>query len=115
MAENNSLATEQEAREVAEAAREEEWEKRSFARRLFEGNFDPGLLHPLPELDPDEQERARAWLEELEAFALEHIDGDRFDREGHVPQEVLDGLADLGAFGIKIPTEYGGLGFHQLT
>ncbi|MGD2067078.1 MAG: acyl-CoA dehydrogenase family protein [Gemmatimonadota bacterium] len=115
MAKYDTLANEQESRQVAEAAREEEWEKRSFARRLFEGHFDPALLYPLPEASPDERRRAEAWLEKLEAFSLEHIDGDRFDREGHVPQSVIDGLAELGAFGIKIPQEYGGLGFHQVT
>jgi alkylation response protein AidB-like acyl-CoA dehydrogenase len=116
MAESDSkLATEHEAREVAEAAREDEWEKRSFARALFEGRFRVGLVYPLPEPDPDEQKRAADFLSRLEAFARDHIDGDAIDREGWVPQEVLDGLAKLGAFGIKIPQEYGGLGFSQTT
>jgi hypothetical protein len=113
--ERRDLATEQESRDVAEAAREQSWEKRSFSRRLFDGRFALDLIHPLEEPDPAEEERARAWLEELEAWARDHIDGDAIDREGHVPQEVLDGLAELGAFGIKIPREYGGLGFGQLT
>ncbi len=109
------LASEIESREVAEAAREEEWEKRSFSKRLFNGRLALDLLHPHPEPDPEEQERARPFLERLHAFALEHIDGDRFDREGHVPDEVLEGLAELGAFGIKIPRKYGGMGFSQTT
>ena len=33
------LATEQEAREVAEAAREKEWQAPSFVRELFEGRL----------------------------------------------------------------------------
>ncbi len=50
MAEPNSrLASEQEARDVAEDAREQEWEKRSFARALFAGTLDLGLLWPPPE------------------------------------------------------------------
>ncbi len=107
--------TELESREVAEAAREKEWEKESFSKSLFDGRFRLELLHPHPEPDPEEQERAREFLERLEAFAKEHIDGERFDREGWVPDEALDGLRELGAFGIKIPQEYGGLGFSQLT
>ncbi|MDH5588507.1 MAG: acyl-CoA dehydrogenase family protein, partial [Gemmatimonadota bacterium] len=55
------------------------------------------------------------FLEKLEVFARENIDGDAIDREGHVPQEVLDGLAKLGAFGIKIPRKYGGLELSQLS
>lgn len=115
MTEQNKPASELEAREVAEGAREQDWEKKSFARALFEGRFDLDLVHPHPEPDPDEQARAAEFLERLEAFARDHIDGDTIDRDGWVPQEVLDGLAELGAFGIKISQEYGGLGFSQLT
>jgi alkylation response protein AidB-like acyl-CoA dehydrogenase len=115
MAEETKLATEREAREVAEHAREQEWEKRSFARSLFEGRLDLGLVDPFPTPDPDEQARAAPFLAKLETFARDHIDGDRIDREGWVPQEVLDGLAELGAFGIKTPAEYGGLGLSQLS
>ena len=112
MAEPDSrLASEQEARDVAEDAREQEWEKRSFARALFSGTFDLGLLWPPPEPDPAEHERAREWLARVEAFSRAHIDGDAIDRESWVPEEVLKGLAELGAYGIKIPQEYGGLGF----
>ncbi len=115
MASDRELATELEAREVAEQAREQDWEKRSFARALFEGRLDLGLVHPHPRPDPEEQKRAAEFLEKLEAFARDHIDGDAIDREGWVPQEVLDGLAELGAFGIKTPVEYGGLGLSQLS
>jgi hypothetical protein len=111
----NRLASEVEAREVAEVAREEEWAQHSFGGALFDGTLPIGLIDPLPDLDPDEQARAADFLKRLEAFALEHIDGDRFDREGWVPDEVLQGLAELGAFGIKTPLEYGGLGLSQLS
>lgn len=115
MADDKKLATELESREVAEQAREQDWEKHSFARMLFEGNLDLSLIQAIPDPDPDERERAAAFLAKLETFAREHIDGDRHDREGHVPQEVLDGLAELGAFGIKTPEQYGGLGLSQVS
>lgn len=115
MAQNKQLASELESREVAEQAREKDWEKQSFARALFEGRFDLDLVYPQPEPDPEEQQKAAVFLEKLHAFARDHIDGDTIDREGHVPQSVLDGLAELGAFGIKTPEEYGGLGLSQLS
>ena len=115
MADDKKLATELEAREVAEQAREQEWEQRSFARSLFEGRLDLGLVHPHPRSDPEEQERAAPFLAAIEDFARDNIDGDQIDRDGWVPQEVLDGLADLGAFGIKIPRKYGGLELSQLS
>lgn len=115
MPNDKQLATELEAREVAEHAREQKWEKRSFARALFEGRLDIGLVHPHPRPDPHEQARAAEFLDKLEVFAHDHIDGDAIDREGWVPQSVLDGLAEIGAFGIKTPVEYGGLGLSQLS
>ena len=113
MAENKKLATEFEAREVAEQAREQDWAKRSFMRAIFDGRLNVDLIHPLPEPHPDEVRRADELLKSLEVFAREHIDGDQVDRDGWVPEEVLQGLAALGAFGIKIPVKYGGLGLSQ--
>jgi alkylation response protein AidB-like acyl-CoA dehydrogenase len=107
------LATEQEAREVAEAAREKEWEAPSFVRELFEGSFRLDLVHPFPQVDPADVERARPFMERLERFLAERVDSDRIDREGKIPADVIQGLRDLGAFGIKIPQEYGGLGLSQ--
>ncbi|HYK83290.1 MAG TPA: acyl-CoA dehydrogenase family protein [Gemmatimonadales bacterium] len=104
-----------EAREVAEAAREQEWAAPSFVRDLFLGKLRMDLIHPYPEQDPREVERARPFLERLERFLRERVDSDRIDREGEVPDDVIAGLRDLGAFGIKIPQEYGGLGLSQLS
>jgi alkylation response protein AidB-like acyl-CoA dehydrogenase len=107
------LATEQEAREVAEAAREKDWQAPSFVRELFEGSFRLDLVHPYPAMDPADLERARPFMERLERFLAERVDSDRIDREGKIPPDVIQGLRDIGAFGIKIPQEYGGLGLTQ--
>lgn len=115
MAEEKKLSSELESREVAEQAREQQWEKSSFAKALFEGKLDLDLVYPAPTPDPDEQERAAEFLEKIEAFARDHIDGDKHDTEGWVPQEVLDGLAELGAFGVKTPRKYGGLELSQVS
>src|SRR6266849_2448965 len=104
-----------EAREVAEAAREQEWAAPSFVRDLFLGNLRMDLIHPYPEQDPDEVARAKPFLDKLERFLREAVDSDRIDREGEIPETVIEGLRQLGAFGIKIPREYGGLGLSQLS
>src|SRR5881409_3759495 len=104
-----------EAREVAEAAREQEWAAPSFVRDLFLGKLRMDLIHPYPEQDPDEVARAKPFLDKLERFLREDVDSDRIDREGEIPETVIDGLRQLGAFGIKIPREYGGLGLSQLS
>src|SRR6266496_2795441 len=104
-----------EAREVAEAAREQEWAAPSFVRELFLGNLRMDLIHPYPEQDPDEVARAKPFLDKLARFLREDVDSDRIDREGEIPDDVIQGLRDVGAFGIKIPREYGGLGLSQLS
>ena len=108
-----ALATAQEAREVAEAAREKDWQAPSFVRELFEGSFRLDLVHPFPSMDPADVERARPFMERLERFLAERVDSDLIDREGKIPADVIQGLRDIGAFGIKIPQEYGGLGLSQ--
>src|SRR5437016_6841168 len=104
-----------EARDIAEAAREQEWAAPSFVRELFLGKLRMDLIHPYPEQDPTEIARAKPFLDNLERFLREQVDSDRIDREGEIPEEVIAGLRDLGAFGIKIPREYGGLGLSQLS
>ena len=109
------LATEQEAREVAEAAREKEWERPSFVRQLFEGRLQLDLIHPYPVQPAAEIAKAKPFMDRLERFLAERVDSDKIDRDGKIPPEVIQGLRELGAFGIKIPEEYGGLGLSQTS
>jgi alkylation response protein AidB-like acyl-CoA dehydrogenase len=105
----SGLASEKEARDVAEAARESEWSGPSFVRELFLGRFRLDLIHPHPVEDPNEAVRAQPFLDRLAEF-LKRVDSDMIDRTGEIPEEYVQELRDMGAFGIKIPTEYGGLG-----
>ncbi len=101
--------TEREARAVAEAARETEWTRPSFAKELYLGRFDLSLIHPHPVSKPDDAERGEAFLARLRELC-ETMDGSRIERESLVPDEYIKGFTELGAFGMKIPPEYGGLG-----
>ena len=105
-------ATEQEARAVAEAARETEWMSPSFLKGLFGGNLRLDLIHPYPSADPDEAAGARPFMRRLEAL-LQRVDGDQIEREQGIPDDIVEELKAMGAFGIKIPQEYGGLGLSQ--
>jgi alkylation response protein AidB-like acyl-CoA dehydrogenase len=103
---------EAESRKVAEDARETEWRAPSFLKEIFLGNLRLDLVSPFPE-PPLDRPEFRAFMAGLERLLVEEVDSDRIDREGKVPARVIQRLAELGAFGIKIPKEYGGLGFSQ--
>ena len=95
-------ASEREARDVAEAARETEWAHPSFVRELFLGRFRLDLIHPHPRPDSSELARAQPFLDKLRDV-LERLDSDAIDRTGDIPESVVQELRDIGAFGIKIP------------
>ena len=102
--------SEQESRKIAEESREKEWAGRTFLRELFLGNFLLDHIHPFP-ATAEERPEFRTFYDELRRFLREKVDPVAIDETGEYPSEVVDGLRRLGAFGIKIPKEYGGLGF----
>lgn len=102
-------ASAEDARAIAEAARETEWGRPSFAKGLYLGSFDLGLIHPWPAARAEDVERGEAFMERLTEFCRT-MSGRVIERDAKIPDEYLRGLADLGVFGMKIPLEYGGLG-----
>jgi alkylation response protein AidB-like acyl-CoA dehydrogenase len=106
--------SERQAREVAEAAREREWKLPSFGKELFLGNFRLDLIAPQPRLDAAAIERGEAFLARLRAFLEAEVDPLEIEREAKIPERVLDGLKELGALGMKVPEQYGGLGLSQV-
>ena len=101
--------------EFAEEQREAEWKYPSFALQLFHGQFDAKLIHPFPVQSQEDKEKGDIFLQELEKFLKENLDPDEVDKTGIIPDNVMKGLADLGAFAMKIPKEYGGLGLNQVN
>ncbi|MGC0414666.1 acyl-CoA dehydrogenase family protein [Embleya sp. AB8] len=106
--------SEREARKVAEEARERDWDKPSFAKELFLGRFRLDLVHPHPEADAEEVRRGEDFLAILREFLATRVDPAVIERDARIPDEVIKGLAEIGALGMKIDTEYGGLGLSQL-
>jgi alkylation response protein AidB-like acyl-CoA dehydrogenase len=106
--------TERQAREVAEQARETQWDRPSFGKELFLGRFRLDLVHPHPTGDPASVERGEAFLTLLREFCETQIDSAEIERDAQIPDEVVRGLRELGAFGMKIGTEYGGVGLSQV-
>lgn len=106
-------ASELESRQVAEASRQAAWEQPSFIREMFLGNFRLDLIHPFP-LAREARPEFREFYERMQRFLKDEVDSAEIDRTGEYPEEVLDGLRALGAFGMKIPAQYGGLGLSNV-
>src|SRR2546426_2652918 len=102
-----------EALELAEAARDPLEERGSFASNLFVGRYDFDRIYPYPAQSGEDRAAGEDFLQKLENYLREHVDPDEIDRTGEIPPENFKGLAEIGAFGIKVPKKYGGLGLSQ--
>src|SRR6266699_7014023 len=105
---------EREARQVAEEARESGWQKPSFGKQLYLGDFRLDLIHPHPRPDEAAVRRGEEFCARMREFCETQVDGALIERDARIPDEVVKGLAGLGAFGMKIAPEYGGLGLTNL-
>src|SRR6266699_1758607 len=103
------------ALELAESSRDPLDDRGSFASNLFVGRYDFGRIYPWPEQSAEDLAAGEGFLRKLEDYLRDHVDADEIDRTGEIPQENFDGLAAIGAFGIKVPPEYGGLGLSQVN
>src|SRR5256885_8864220 len=103
------------ALELAEASRDPLDERGSFASNLFIGRFDFHRIFPWPEQSAEDREAGKEFLANLEKYLKENVDADEVDRTGEIPQKNIDDLFAMGAFGVKIPKQYDGLGLSQVN
>src|SRR6266699_1079727 len=102
-----------EALDLAEASRDPLDDRGSFASNLFIGRYDFDRIYPYPAQTEEDRAAGAEFLEKIETYLRDHVDPDEIDRTGEIPPENFKGLAEIGAFGIKVPKKYGGLGLSQ--
>lgn len=95
---------------VAEASRDTQAYS-GFISGLFEGVVRRELFarYSIPPVS----DRARTFLDALRRLLIEKVDPERIDRDGAIGDDTITALARIGAFGLKIPVAYGGLGLSQ--
>src|SRR2546428_10349248 len=103
------------ALELAEASRDPLDDRGSFASNLFIGRYDFDRIYPYPAQSAEDRAAGEDFLQKLESYLRDHVDPDEIDRSGEIPLENFAGLAEIGAFGIKVPPHYGGLGLSQFN
>jgi alkylation response protein AidB-like acyl-CoA dehydrogenase len=112
MASNNPSY--EQSKQVAEQSRDNEWTLPSFGRQMYLGDFQLDLIHPQPALDATAVADGEAFLDRLRRFLTEHVDPLAIEENARLADDVIDGLKEIGALGMKIPKEYGGLGLTQV-
>src|SRR5438445_8789771 len=100
---------------LGEASRDQLDEGGSFASNLFIGRYDFNRIYPWPEQSAEDRAAGQEFLASLEKYLRENIDADEIDRTGEIPQKNIDDLFAMGAFGVKIPKQYEGLGLSQVN
>ncbi|NXD29513.1 ACAD9 dehydrogenase, partial [Spelaeornis formosus] len=84
--------------------------RRAFAKELFLGTLRKEEVFPYPEISNEELAEIKQFVGPVEKFFNEEVDSKKIDQDAKIPSETLQGLKDLGLFGMQIPEEYGGLG-----
>ncbi len=103
------------ALELAESSRDPLDERGSFASNLFIGRYDFDRIFPYPAQSEEDRAKGGPFLKELRDYLEANVDADEVDRTGEIPRKNIEDLFAMGAFGVKIPTQYGGLGLSQVN
>ena len=83
----------------------------SVAKSLLAGRIIEDSLFPYPRLREKDREVLGMMLDAIDQFLAPHREDFRaWDREAAQPAEFIQGLRDLGLFGLIIPEAEGGLG-----
>jgi alkylation response protein AidB-like acyl-CoA dehydrogenase len=77
----------------------------SFVKHLFLGELRADLLRPFPALDEPGRELLDVFRDSLQRFAALRIDSRAIDKAHRIPREVVEGLKELGLFGLRVPEE----------
>ena len=83
----------------------------SVAKNLLAGRLLEEQLFPYPALRDKDREVLGMMIDAIDQFlGPKHEEFKRWDRDAAQPAQFIQGLRDLGLFGLIIPEEHGGIG-----
>lgn len=86
----------------------------SFIQSLCHGAIEEDVLLPYPKIKDSDQEILRGVIDALEnSFKGRDDEFRKWDRQGELPEGVLNELRQLGLFSLIIPEEHGGMGMNS--
>lgn len=77
---------------------------------FFYGEVDENIVFPYPHFSEDQVEIAKEFTDAVKKFGEDNIDGEKLDEEAKIPDDIIQGLAELGLCGLGVPEELGGMG-----
>ncbi|XP_061583870.1 complex I assembly factor ACAD9, mitochondrial [Cololabis saira] len=86
----------------------------AYAKDLFLGQVNKAEVFPYPEIGNEELDEMKQFVAPVEKFFRDEVDSSKIDQEAKIPADTLNGLKELGLFGIMVPEEYGGLGLSNV-
>merc|ERR1719234_2689891 len=83
----------------------------SFVQNVFRGMIEPTQVFPFPvALDEEQRENLEMLVPIAERVMTEQNDPLLNDQLESVPEDTINALRDLGAFGLQVPVELDGVG-----
>lgn len=82
--------------------------KLSFAKMLYFGGFHTPSAFPFPLPSAEEERRADELVTKTQKFIEAKVNGDQFDRDSSIPDDVFKELGRLGLLSLTVSKEYGG-------
>ena len=82
-------------------------QRKGFLEQLYLDRFDKARYQGLsfPEPDPRAEDIIRRYRELIKDYPP-----GKLEKEGSIPRELMEGLKEIGLFGLNISEEYGGVG-----
>ncbi|MAE59407.1 MAG: acyl-CoA dehydrogenase [Halobacteriovorax sp.] len=88
---------------------EENTKMNSIVGNFFYGEVEEDNVFPYPHFTDEQKEFAREMTDAVNRYCTDSIDGEKMDEEAKIPDEVIQGLAELGLCGMGVSEELGGL------
>lgn len=88
---------------------EENTKMNSIVGNFFYGEVEEDNVFPYPHFTDEQKEFAREMTDAVNRYCKDSIDGEKMDEEAKIPDEVIQGLAELGLCGMGVSEELGGL------
>jgi len=86
----------------------------SFVQNMFRGMVEPAQAFPYPNvLNMEQRETLEMLVPPTEKFMTEVNDPLLNDAQEAVPESTVQGMRELGAFGLQVPEDLGGVGLNN--